>query len=103
MDILRQELRYAFRSIRRTPLASTVIVATLAIGIGLVTTFFSLINSAFYRPLPYPAARRTISLTYWSLGKRPVDELARISNSLERITLFNEGNANLITPAGAYL
>jgi predicted permease len=103
MDILRQELRYALRSIRRTPLASTVIVATLAIGIAFVSTFFSLINSAFFRPLRYPAADRTISLTYWSLARRPVEELARITTSLERITLFStEGGANLVTPAGAF-
>jgi putative ABC transport system permease protein len=85
MDILKQELRYAFRSVRRTPLASGVVIATLGIGIALVTTFFSLVNTQFLHPLPYKHADRTISLTPYPVTRRPIDELRSMSKALTAI------------------
>lgn len=43
------DLRYAFRGIRRSPLAALTIVLTVALGLGLVTVVFTLLNSMLFR------------------------------------------------------
>src|SRR5262245_47899063 len=53
MPKLPQELRYAVRSLRRSPLVSCFIVATLAICIAAVATVFSLADVVLIRGLPY--------------------------------------------------
>ena len=45
------ELRYAWRQLRRTPGFTAVAVLTLALGIAASTTFFALIDGAVWRPL----------------------------------------------------
>jgi predicted permease len=63
-----QDLRYAFRALRRTPVLSTVIVASLAIGIGANTAIFSVVNALLLKPLPYPHADRLAVLWLRSPG-----------------------------------
>ena len=46
------DLAHRARAVRRTPVASAVIVATLSFGIAATTVSFSLINGLFIRPLP---------------------------------------------------
>ena len=49
LDTLARDLRYTFRSLRRTPVVSLTIVATVALGLGLVTVVFTLLNSFIFR------------------------------------------------------
>jgi ABC-type antimicrobial peptide transport system permease subunit len=55
---LAQDLRFAFRLIRKNFWFSAAIVLTLALGIGVNTTVFSLVNAALRKPLPFPGGER---------------------------------------------
>src|SRR5690349_18517226 len=57
---LAQDLRFAFRLIRKNLWFSAAIVLTLALGIGVNTTVFSLVNAALRKPLPFPGGERLV-------------------------------------------
>lgn len=94
-DILLQEVRYAIRSIRRSPLVSLIVVGTLSIGIGLTTTFFGLLNTAFYHPLPYRKADRLVTVARYYVLKQPVDELRKMTTALSALTAYMPTQANV--------
>ena len=51
---MRSDLKFAFRQLTKSPGYTAVAIATLALGIGLNTSMFSLMNLLILRPLPYP-------------------------------------------------
>ncbi len=57
------DLTSAWRSIRRAPLTSAAIVASLALGIGASASVFSLMNGLVLRPVPVPHPERLVTIT----------------------------------------
>ncbi|MGH7577001.1 MAG: ABC transporter permease [Longimicrobiales bacterium] len=62
MDSLRQDVRWALRSLRRRPGFAAVVVATLALGVGANTAVFGVLNAALLKPLPYAEPDRLMRL-----------------------------------------
>ena len=74
LDQLVQDLRYAARTLRRTPGFTVVAILTLALGIGATTAMFAVVDSILLSPLPYPDSERLVWV--WStdphgLSKQP--------------------------------
>ena len=68
MHSVLSDLRYALRTLRKTPGLTLVIVLSLAIGIGANTGIFSVVNALMLKPLPYPHAERLVALWLRSPG-----------------------------------
>lgn len=62
IDVLRQDVRYAVRSLRRARVFAVTAIATLAIGIGANTAIFSMVHAVVLRPLPYDPDGRLIRI-----------------------------------------
>ncbi|MPY87432.1 MAG: FtsX-like permease family protein [Luteitalea sp.] len=62
VDALVQDIRYASRSLRRTPVFTAAAVITLALGIGANTAIFTLLDAVIFKPLAVPAANELVAL-----------------------------------------
>ena len=62
MASLAQDLRYALRTLLKSPGFSAVAVATLALGIGANVAIFSLVDEIWLRPMPVPHANRLVRI-----------------------------------------
>ena len=56
------DVRYAFRSLRRTPGLAVLVVVTIALGIGLTTTPYSMLDALVFRPYPVPRPGEIVTL-----------------------------------------
>src|SRR6266487_5750992 len=81
------DLRFALRQLRKSPGFSALAIITLAIGIGLNTTIFSLINDLFLRGLQFKEPSRVVHL----FGGDKSRDLVDIGVSAPRYELFREG------------
>jgi len=59
-EIFVQDIRYAWRNLRRNPGFAAVAIATLALGIGGLTAMFSAFDTILIRPLPYADPGRLV-------------------------------------------
>jgi macrolide transport system ATP-binding/permease protein len=63
MNGLVQDLRYAFRQLRKSPGFACTAVLILALGIGASVAIFGFVDAALIKPLPYPNPNRLVDVT----------------------------------------
>ena len=63
MNGISQDLRYAFRQLRKNPGFAAVTVLTLALGIGVNAAMFAVIDAVLLRPLPFPKPDQIVQMT----------------------------------------
>jgi predicted permease len=96
MSTLLQDVRFALRTLRRTPAFPLAAIATLAIGIGATTAIFSTVNAVLLKPLPYPESGDLYSLrTTLTDGRVTTGFLSPVE-----VLRLNDPNLSIVRAAG---
>src|ERR1700733_7459214 len=82
------DLRFAFRQLRKAPAFTVTALATVAICLGANLAIFAVIDSVLLRPLPFPRADRLVTIynTYPKAG---------VENDGSSITNYYERRGNI--------
>jgi putative ABC transport system permease protein len=62
LDTVGRDMSYGLRQVQRNPAFSAVAIATLALGLGVITAMFSTFDAVLIRPLPYADADRLVMI-----------------------------------------
>lgn len=92
MEAFGRDVKYAIRSMRRTPAFTAVALATLALAIGANTAIFSVVYGLLVRPLAYRDADRLVAIEA-TRQYEPLNAAARWQESLHvfsDVTLYGE-------------
>lgn len=107
-DILHQDLKYAIRSLRRTPGFTITAIVVAALGIGATTATFSIADHVLVRPLPFHDSDRLVKLSedHTSLGYPQMEpsppnykDWRRMATSFESIEAYF-GDAGTLIGSG---
>ena len=104
MDQFFQDLRYAARTLVHRRAFSIIAIVTLALGIGITTAIFSVVNGILLRPLPFRNSDRIV--TVWETDKKEPQphggmahptylDIRTQSKTLESIAEYTSGSATL--------
>lgn len=104
MNSLETQLRQALRRLCRTPMFTTAILVTIAVGIGANTAMFSVIEGVLLKPLRYPQPEQLVGVWHTAPGVNlkimPTSPslyfIYREQNhTFQDIGLYNSGSANV--------
>src|SRR5207247_11444012 len=97
-----QDVRYACRSLLNAPGFAVVVIMTLALGITVTLSMFSVMRAVLLRPLPYPDPDRIVMIqvdarntTNAGATMGEVSDLREHSRSLEQVAIISTDDASL--------
>ncbi|TMA17964.1 MAG: FtsX-like permease family protein, partial [Deltaproteobacteria bacterium] len=92
MESFLQDVGYAARLMRRNAGFTLVTVLTLALGIGVNTAMFSIVDGVLLRPLPFPEPQRLVKIVFDNpgLGLRDVSSSVPEMDDLRQSGVFTE-------------
>jgi predicted permease len=98
IDSVVQDLRYALRTMQRNPGFASVVVLTLALGIGATTAVFSLVDGILLSQLPYLAPEQLVSVT----GTYPGGAFAAMRDEMKALDVaaYAEGQTFTLKATG---
>lgn len=108
-DEMRLDLKYALRSVRKTPGYAGLVILTLAFGIAANTTMFSVMNPYLFRPLPFADAEALVQVnqanptTGWDMDRFSYPQFldwSERSRAFEGLAAYTYGSANVTDREG---
>lgn len=88
METLRQDIKYALRTLARSPGFTGVVILILAVGIGVNTAVFSVVHAVLFRAWPYEDLDRIVAV--WEDNQQ--QGIERISSSDKNLVYWREHN-----------
>jgi putative ABC transport system permease protein len=98
LNHLVQDLRYGFRQLRRRPAFTATAVAALALGIGVTTAIFSVVNTVLLKPLPVTDPDRLAILTTVGNSEGDPASPAKFEHWLAESDVLQDVSAILSSP-----
>ncbi|HEX6463721.1 MAG TPA: ABC transporter permease, partial [Vicinamibacterales bacterium] len=101
MDSIRHDLRYALRSLRRSPAYGTAAVLSFAIGIGACTAVFGILDAVMLRKLPVRQPEDLVLFAGAAVDYPLLDRLRTLTSSFDGIAaviLVDRGSAAVTRP-----
>jgi putative ABC transport system permease protein len=102
MGGLVQDLAYALRQLRKSPGFTSLVLGTLALGIGASTAMFGVMNAILLRPLPFHESNRLVRVLSTENGTvgegpSPLDarDFAAANHTFEKLVVFDAWRKNV--------